>query len=99
MTPPHRFAYEMTFGPTEAPAIDHLCRVTLCVNPLHLEAVTDQINILRGVSAIAKNAAKTHCPEGHPYDGQFKDGRRYCKGCRKTKQHQNYLDRKAQAVE
>lgn len=28
--------------------IDHLCKNTLCVNPDHLEAVTQKINIRRG---------------------------------------------------
>lgn len=43
--------------------LDHLCRVRSCVNPAHLEAVTQRVNTLRG-----GNAAKTHCKHGHPFD-------------------------------
>ena len=36
----HRVAYEMLVGPIpEGLQLDHLCRVTLCVNPKHLEPV------------------------------------------------------------
>jgi len=32
------------------------------------------------------NAAKTHCPRGHPYDEAntiYRDGRRFCLECRR----------------
>lgn len=45
----HRLAYEWAFGPIpDGLRIDHLCRNTLCVEPLHLEAVTHGENIRRG---------------------------------------------------
>ena len=45
----HRVAYELMYGPIPAGlTLDHLCRVTRCVNPLHLEAVTNRVNVLRG---------------------------------------------------
>lgn len=45
----HRWSYEATKGPIpDGLVIDHLCRVRNCVNPDHLEAVTNQVNILRG---------------------------------------------------
>ena len=45
----HRFAYEQWNGPL-APGlvVDHLCRTPQCVNPDHLEAVTQQVNVKRG---------------------------------------------------
>ena len=66
----HRFAYEY-FNNTSIPKdleVDHLCRNRNCVNPDHLELVSHQENILRGIGIIAMNARKTHCPQGHPYD-------------------------------
>jgi hypothetical protein len=46
----HRIAYEMTKGLIpEGLVIDHLCRVHCCVNPDHLEAVTQLENVRRGV--------------------------------------------------
>lgn len=47
----HRFSYELANGPIpEGMTIDHLCRNKMCVNPAHLEAVTNQQNVLRGDS-------------------------------------------------
>jgi len=36
--------------------LDHLCRVTSCVNPDHLEQVTKQVNLLR--EAVARDSAQ-----------------------------------------
>jgi hypothetical protein len=45
----HRLVYEMWWGPIqEGKQIDHTCRIHDCVNPHHLEAVTQQENITRG---------------------------------------------------
>lgn len=66
LVPAHRFAYELLVGPIPAGLdLDHLCRVRNCVNPAHLEPVTRQENLARTPTA---NIAKTHCPQGHPYD-------------------------------
>lgn len=47
--PAHRVAYEQLIGAIpDLLVLDHLCRVTQCVNPSHLEPVTNQVNILRG---------------------------------------------------
>lgn len=44
----HRYCYERSFGPIpDGSHIDHLCQVTLCVNPAHLEAVTPEENLRR----------------------------------------------------
>lgn len=64
----HRVSYTVARG--EIPAgleLDHLCRNRWCVNPEHLEAVTTQINTIRGNGATGRNARKTHCPSGHEY--------------------------------
>ena len=77
----HRLSF-LAFKGTIPPGhdIDHLCRVTVCVNPDHLEAVTRRENLLRGVGISAQHAAKTACPQGHPYDG-FRNGGRRCSIC------------------
>ena len=62
----HRFSYEQKHGSIpDGLTIDHLCRVTQCCNPDHLEAVTLRENILRGTSPSANHARKTHCIRGH----------------------------------
>jgi hypothetical protein len=42
----HRVSYELVVGPipAERPHLDHLCRVKACVNPTHLEPVTQPEN-------------------------------------------------------
>ncbi len=48
----HRVAYELVKGPIpDGLQIDHLCRNRRCINPDHLEAVTNQENCQRGVDA------------------------------------------------
>ncbi len=47
--------------------LDHLCRVTLCVNPAHLEPCTSRENTLRGDSPTALNARRDACVNGHPF--------------------------------
>lgn len=86
----HRLAYMALVG--EIPDgldIDHLCRVRHCVNPAHLEAVSTRTNLLRGNTFQAKNAAKTHCAHGHPFDllntRWSPRGQRRCIECDRTK--------------
>lgn len=48
----HVYAYEREIGPVpKGRQLDHLCRNTLCVNPLHLEPVTPGENVRRSTSA------------------------------------------------
>ncbi len=65
----HRRAFEELRGPIGdgSLVIDHLCRVRSCVNPLHMEPVSNRENILRGVASAAVNARKTHCKHGHEF--------------------------------
>lgn len=83
----HRVSFEWAKGPIpEGLVLDHLCRTTLCVNPDHLEAVTQYANVLRGDGWGGVNSRKTHCPQGHPYDEsntyvQPSTGGRVCRTC------------------
>ena len=64
----HRLALHVARRPVpDDRVVDHLCRNTSCVNPAHLDIVTDTVNILRGNGAGAKNARKTHCIHGHEF--------------------------------
>jgi hypothetical protein len=65
--------------------LDHLCRNHGCVNPAHLEPVTCQENVRRGVAPPAVNAAKQSCKRGHPLEGDniyVHGNKRYCRACR-----------------
>ena len=97
----HRVAYEFIIG--EIPKglhIDHLCRVRHCVNPSHLEPVTQRENNLRGEGLAAICANKTHCKNGHPFSGdnlyiRLGGGRdcKICKGIRIRKWYKKQLEK------
>ena len=61
--------------------VDHKCRNRSCVNPSHLQAITQSENLLRAI-----RPERTHCPQGHEYDqdntymskGKYK----VCRTCR-----------------
>lgn len=82
----HRYAYQRVHG--EIPGgfdLDHLCRNRPCVDIAHLELVTHQVNLLRGHTITAMNAAKTHCINGHEFNVKNTyrrpDGSRECRQC------------------
>ena len=92
----HRLSYEHFIGPIpDGLEIDHLCRNRGCCNPLHLEAVTHAENMRRGFWG-----AKTHCPKGHPYEGDNLIGGgkagRLCRECKA--QRRNKTERRISAT-
>ncbi len=94
IAPAHRVSYELYVGAiAEGLVIDHLCRTRLCVNYAHLEAVTQQENILRGNGLAAQNARKDACLHGHPLSGDnvyLNAGRRHCRICVNTRARKNH---------
>lgn len=83
----HRVSYEAARGRIPyGMQIDHLCRVPRCVNPAHLQAVAQAVNIRRG----KKRDLYTHCPEGHEMTEENtyripSTGGRMCRQCRSAR--------------
>jgi hypothetical protein len=87
MVSAHRRSYELYVGEIpEGLTLDHLCRVRRCVNPDHLEPVSNRENVLRGASPPALQAAQEACHRGHPFDEantyRWRNSRQ-CRACRK----------------
>lgn len=80
----HRWLYQHYVGPIPpGEVLHHQCETPHCVNPTHLESMTQQSNIRQFTTK------KTHCKHGHPLRGQnlyiTSQGTRGCRACnRKT---------------
>lgn len=91
----HVFMWELVNGPiTPGLCRDHLCRNRGCVNPSHLEEVTNKTNVLRGVSIVAQRARAESCLSGHHYSKETtritKKGARICRICERVRRDQYY---------
>lgn len=105
----HRAAYTLLMQPiADGLMLDHLCHTIdltceggdsclhrRCINPHHLEPVTNRENVLRSQSApTAVNARKTECVRGHAFNeantDRDRDGNRHCRTCRRAKDARRY---------
>lgn len=104
----HRWAYEYLTGDTIGElTVDHRCKVTACVNPDHMEIVTDEENRERGACKYAALIAKenqTHCKHGHEFTDEntylYGKGRwRGCRACRRRNSNASYRRITAASIE
>lgn len=103
----HRFAYERIFGIVPLNLqLDHTCHSAdtacldgdrcqhrRCVNPAHLEPVTNRENSHRGRVVLAhalRRAERTHCRRGHEYSERDRDahGYRRCRTCHEDRRRE-----------
>jgi hypothetical protein len=95
----HRLAWELIRGPIpEGLVLDHLCEVTRCVNPDHLEPVTTQENTRRHYDPRRKST----CPQGHEFTAEntyVSPGRncRFCRACNRVATARYLARKKASA--
>ena len=91
----HRVVYELMVGAIpKGLVLDHTCRNPSCVNPNHLDPVSQRENVIR-------SKTMTHCPHGHPYSGDnlyiAPSGGRQCRACRRNHDLTNKLRKKQNA--
>ena len=94
----HRVSYIMHNGNIPSGlVVHHECRVKWCVNPAHLRLVTHRENLLLDPTEASRNAAKTHCDNGHEFTPEntriAKPYQRVCKTCQRQWQRE-YRERK-----
>lgn len=108
----HRVAYVKTYGPIpESLVLDHTCHNRdatclggdyclhrRCINPAHLEAVTNKVNCYRGRQPGPRYRI-TVCKNGHSLIGPSNvyewRGKRLCRQCRVEASKRNAAKRKA----
>lgn len=97
----HRFVYELLVGPIpEGLVIDHLCRVRNCVNPVHMQPVTNLENLARGIGPNARAIRENTCLKGHPLVGEnvyirpSRPGSRICRICHREQKRATYWRKK-----
>lgn len=106
----HRVVWELLVGPLlDWQVLDHMCHNPdlcheangcphrACVNPSHLRITTAGDNTLRGDGPTARNAQKTHCKHGHPFDEtntmHRSGGGRACRACGIERARQKTISR------
>jgi hypothetical protein len=93
----HRWGYEQFVKPIpDGMTLDHLCRNRACVNPAHLDVVTNRTNVLRGMSPSAVIHRQGVCKHGHEmtsdnvYVPPKNPRHRQCRTCRKRISREAY---------
>lgn len=94
----HRAVYEHLVGPIpDGLVIDYLCRNRVCVNPRHMEPVTNAENVRRGNAGSKPGWRRAFCKRGHLLAGDnvaFNGTNRLCRECRNANARRKYHEKK-----
>lgn len=88
----HIIMWKLIRGPYEKGlVVRHKCDNPPCCNPDHLEIGTHRDNVHDRMRRGRDHKSNlTHCPKGHPYEGEHlqidRHGYRHCKTCARIKQ-------------
>lgn len=94
----HRLSYELTYGKiSKGLVVNHLCEMPNCVNPKHLEAITQLENVHKGRASRSKpHKQRAYCKNGHsmvPENVYIYKNNRACRECRKLRVYAHRAER------
>lgn len=85
----HRVMYTLFYGAIpDNKVVDHICNTPACVNPRHLQCISQDANMARSLTAAtAVNRRKRYCKHGHEYTientyNRQREGRKPERDCR-----------------
>lgn len=98
----HRMAYKLFVGDPGDLYVCHRCDNKRCVRPDHLFLGTHSENMVDSIKKKRhQHTKKTHCPQGHPYEGTNlriektpTGGGRKCRKCHNIRSMQRYYRNK-----
>lgn len=89
----HLFSWLAYGNPYPLETLDHLCRYRACVNPGHLESVSNRENVMRGEAPSVKLHYANTCKQGHSLSDAYQPPSRTgveCKTCMTLRNRATY---------
>ena len=95
----HRMIFRMTKGRLlDNMVIDHICNHRNCINPDHLQQITQGENVRRGSSISTFYASRSACIRDHEYTPEnthWRGTTRVCRTCKRESERRRHARNKA----